>query len=57
MAYKKVALEVKVNALKEAIELKDIETIAKKYGISRETLRSDYDKLVGEIATIIKDKT
>jgi len=56
MAYKKVPLEVKVNALKEAIELKDIEKIAEKYGISRHTIKNDYNKLLGQIDTIIRDK-
>jgi len=56
MAYKKVPLEVKVNALREAIELKDIDKIADKYGISRHTIKNDYNKLVGQIDTIIRDK-
>lgn len=56
MAYKKVPLEVKVNALREAMELKDIEIIAEKYGISRDTIKKDYNKVVGQIDTIIEDK-
>lgn len=56
MAYKKVQLEIKVKALREAIELKDIDIIADKYGISRDTIKNDYTKLVGQIDNIIKDK-
>jgi hypothetical protein len=56
MAYKKIPLEVKVNALKEALELKDIDIIADKYGINELTIKNDYNKLVGQIDNIIKDK-
>lgn len=56
MAYKKVPLEVKVKALREAINLKDIDIIADKYGISRDTIKNDYTKLVEQIDNIIKDK-
>jgi len=56
MAYKKVPLEVKVNALREAIELKDVEIIANKHGISTDTIKNDYRKLIAQIDTVIEDK-
>ena len=56
MAYKKVPHEVKVNALKEAIQLKGTEIIVQKYGISRHTIKNDFDKVIGQIDTIIQNK-
>lgn len=56
MAYRKVAHDIKVKALEESITLKDVDIIAKKYGISEKTIENSYTKLKESIDTAIKNK-
>ena len=56
MAYKKIPHEVKVNALKEALLLKDIQDIAEKYEFSKDTINNCCNKIINSIdATIITE--
>lgn len=56
MAFKKVSHGVKVKALQESITLKDVDKVAKKYGISKKTIENSYTKLMESIDTAIENK-
>jgi len=56
MGYKNIPNEVKVEALKEALVLKDVKEIALKHSISEETIKTCYNKVINGIDEIIRNE-
>ena len=46
MAYKNISPEIKVLALSEALTLKNTKEIAEKYGLSEDTIKNDFKKIM-----------
>lgn len=54
MAFRWISRETRINAIKECIRIENTKEIAKKYGISEATLKSDCYDLLKETEEMLK---
>ncbi len=57
MAFRRIPLEERVNAIRECIKFENTKEIARKYGISESTLVGDCSDLLNETTEMLKKRS
>lgn len=57
MAFRRIPLEERENAIRECIKIENTKEIARKYGISEATLLGDCSDLLNETTEMLKKRT